>query len=305
LKEGVHSGHASGIVPSSFRILRSLIDRIEDSKTGKMLPETECEVPAQHVKYAKEIVETLGDQIWNTYPWFEKTQRVDESLAENILARTWKPTLCVTGIGGIPNLSEAGNVLRSDTTVKLSIRLPPLVDPKPAMEAIRKRVTENVPYGAHVDFTVEKAGQGWMAPHLHPWLESAIQDSSKQFYGKPARFVGEGGSIPFMAMLGQKFPETQFLVVGVLGPESNAHGPNEFLHLDYANRLTCCVSLVLSRHAQRKTTTTESMDNSSSSSSSAKRQKLETTTLGEKDKEKEKEKDQTNSGKMDYFNHSS
>jgi len=303
----VHSGHASGIVPSSFRILRSLIDRIEDSKTGKMIPETQCEVPTQHVKYAKEIVETLGDQIWKTYPWFEQTQRVEESLVDNVLARTWKPSLCVTGIGGIPNLSEAGNVLRSDTTVKLSIRLPPLVDPKPAIEAMRKRVTENVPYGAHVDFTVDKAGQGWMAPHLHPWLESAIQDSSKQFYGKPARFVGEGGSIPFMAMLGQKFPETQFLVVGVLGPESNAHGPNEFLHLDYATRLTCCVSLVLSRHAQRKkNTTTDSTDhhhnNNNNNSSSVKRQKLETS---EKEKDKEKEKDQSTSGKMDYFNHSS
>jgi len=299
----VHSGHASGIVPSSFRILRSLIDRIEDSKTGKMIPETQCEVPTQHVKYAKEIVETLGDQIWKTYPWFEQTQRVEESLVDNVLARTWKPSLCVTGIGGIPNLSEAGNVLRSDTTVKLSIRLPPLVDPKPAIEAMRKRVTENVPYGAHVDFTVDKAGQGWMAPHLHPWLESAIQDSSKQFYGKPARFVGEGGSIPFMAMLGQKFPETQFLVVGVLGPESNAHGPNEFLHLDYATRLTCCVSLVLSRHAQRKkNTTTDSTDhhhnNNNNNSSSVKRQKLETP-------EKDKEKDPSTSGKMDYFNHSS
>ena len=61
--------------------------------------------------------------------------------------------------------------------------------------------------------------------------------------------MGEGGTIPFMAMLGEQFPNAQFLITGVLGPKSNAHGPNEFLHIEYAKRLTVCVAEVLAAHA--------------------------------------------------------
>jgi acetylornithine deacetylase/succinyl-diaminopimelate desuccinylase-like protein len=68
-------------------------------------------------------------------------------------------------------------------------------------------------------------------------------------FGKPVAFHGEGGSIPFMAMLGEKFPGTQFVVTGVLGPHSNAHGPNEFLHIPFAKKLSVCVATILADHA--------------------------------------------------------
>ena len=71
-------------------------------------------------------------------------------------------------------------------------------------------------------------------------------------FGAPARAMGEGGSIPFMGMLGDRFPEAQFLLTGVLGPGSNAHGPNEFLHLPTGKRLTACVAHVLDAHARRR-----------------------------------------------------
>ena len=86
---------------------------------------------------------------------------------------------------------------------------------------------------------------------MAPWLETALERASQRLFGKPAMYMGEGGSIPFMGMLGEKFPEAQFLITGVLGPGSNAHGPNEFLHLPTARKLTCAVAQILADHASR------------------------------------------------------
>jgi acetylornithine deacetylase/succinyl-diaminopimelate desuccinylase-like protein len=252
LTEGVHSGAASGVVPSTFRILRLLMDRVEDTKTGKMLDEAYVEIPPTQLKYAEDMAGTIGEGVWKTFPWVEGGRPVSTDIKESILNRTWRPTLCVTGVGGIPNLSEAGNVLRQETQVKLSIRTPPTKECQPVIDALGQRLTSDPPYGAKVEFIADKAGQGWMAPPLEEWLETAVNKSSETYYGKPARMFGEGGSIPFMGMLGQKFPAAQFVVVGVLGPSANAHGPNEFLHLDMAKNLTCCVSYILYEHYLHK-----------------------------------------------------
>ncbi len=79
-------------------------------------------------------------------------------------------------------------------------------------------------------------------------MKDAANDASLAYYGRPSAMVGEGGTIPFMGMLGKHFPAAQFLITGVLGPKSNAHGPNEFLHVPYARRLTCCVAQVIAAH---------------------------------------------------------
>ena len=92
---------------------------------------------------------------------------------------------------------------------------------------------------------------GWNAPETAPWLAESMQAASREFFGRDAMYMGTGGSIPFMGMLGQKFPGTQFLVTGLLGPHSNAHGPNEFLHIATGKRLTACVARVLADHAKR------------------------------------------------------
>ena len=173
---------------------------------------------------------------------------------ERVLNRTWRSTLSITGVDGIPPLASAGNVLRPRTTFKLSVRVPPTVDTQRASAALKRLLEKSPPYGAKVTFKGEKSSGGWNAPELAPWLERSADSASRAFFGKPVRYLGEGGSIPFMQMLGRKFPRAQFLVTGVLGPHSNAHGPNEFLHLPTARKLTCCVAQVVHEHSQRATT---------------------------------------------------
>ena len=249
LHEGVHSGDASGVVPSSFRILRSLLSRIEDETTGRILIEDlHVEVPAERLAQAREAARGLDTAVFDKFPFLDGMVPMAEELTDLVLNRTWRPALSVTGVDGMPPLASAGNVLRPFTAVKLSLRLPPTMDGKRAGELLEKALTENPPYGAHVTLDLEKASSGWNAPAMSPWLDRAIDDASRAFFGQPAMYMGEGGSIPFMGMLGEKFPGAQFMITGVLGPHSNAHGPNEFLHIPMGKRVTASVSHVIHQH---------------------------------------------------------
>jgi len=249
LKEGVHSGDASGLVPSSFRILRHLLSRLEDPATGKILPkEFHVEIPEQRLDQAKVMAEVLGDEVTSKYPWAEGVQPVSTDAVELVLNRTWRPALSITGAAGMPALQDAGNVLRPKTSVKVSLRIPPTMDADFAVRRLKQMLEADPPYGARVSFEPEQPGGGWNAPEMAPWLIEAVDRASRTFFEKPAVYMGEGGSIPFMGMLGQKFPQAQFLITGVLGPGSNAHGPNEFLDIPTGRRLTACVAQVLSEH---------------------------------------------------------
>jgi acetylornithine deacetylase/succinyl-diaminopimelate desuccinylase-like protein len=251
LREGVHSGSASGVVASSFRVLRQLLARIEDVETGRMLlPELHVEVPPARLAQIKAAAEALRGEVVDSLPWVPGMRPVTNDLLELILNRTWRPTLSVTGAEGMPPLANAGNVLRPYTAVKLSVRLPPGVDAAKAVSTLKTALEKDPPYGAKVTFTGD-ATAGWDAPALAPWLEKAMEQASRADVGKPAMNMGEGGTIPFMTMLGEKFPDAQFLITGVLGPESNAHGPNEFLHIPMAKGLTCCVAHVVAAHRAR------------------------------------------------------
>ena len=249
LEEGVHSGDASGVVPSSFRILREILSRLEDPQTGTIKPkELYVEIPAQRVEQAKHAATVLGTDIYSKFPWVEGMQPVTHELPELVLNRTWRPQLAVTGIGGIPPLDSAGNVLRPFTAVKLSLRVPPTLDAKQAGQFLKQLLEKNPPYGAKVSFDLEKDGSGWNAPALSPWLAEAVDEASRNQFGAPATYMGEGGSIPFMGMLGEKFPKAQFLITGVLGPHSNAHGPNEFLHIPTGKKVSAVVAEVVAKH---------------------------------------------------------
>lgn len=249
LEEGVHSGDASGVVASSFRILRDVLSRLEDEATGRILPgELHVEIPAQRLEQARRSAEVLGDDVYSKFPFVEGMRPMDEDLAELVLNRTWRPALSVTGMDGMPALDSAGNVLRPFTAVKLSLRLPPTADAVKSGEFLKQLLEKDPPYGAKVSFKLEKAGSGWNAPALAPWLEQAVDEASRTFFGPPAAYMGEGGSIPFMGMLGEKFPGAQFLITGVLGPHSNAHGPNEFLHIPTGKRVSACVAKVVADH---------------------------------------------------------
>ncbi|MGH9422280.1 MAG: M20 family metallopeptidase, partial [Thermoanaerobaculia bacterium] len=246
LSEGVHSGDASGIVPSSFRILRILLDRLEDAKTGRIIPEwLHAEVPADRMAEVRETARILGDEIYSKFPFLPGMQPMGSDPVELLLNRTWRPMLSYTGQAGLPDLVQGGNVLRPKTSLKLSLRVPPTLDASIIDQKLKELLENDPPYGAHVDFEPEKGAGGWEVPKVDSWLAKSIDSASQTFFGKPATTWGEGGSIPFMGMLGQRFPSAQFLITGVLGPHSNAHGPNEFLDIQTGKNVTACVAQVL------------------------------------------------------------
>ncbi|MFK8015351.1 MAG: M20 family metallopeptidase [Gammaproteobacteria bacterium] len=254
LTEGVHSGGASGIVPSSFRVLRSLLSRLEDELTGELLlDELKVDIPQQRIEQADATAKVLGATVADKYPWAGTTRPVVDDVAQQLLNNTWVSTLCVTGVDGMPPLGQAGNVLRPQTHVKLSFRLPPTADPDLAAAAVKRTLESNPPHNAKVTFNVESAMGGWSAPEVAPWLQDSMSAASQDFFGRDVMYMGTGGSIPFMGMLGEKFPGVQFLVTGVLGPHSNAHGPNEFLHIATGKAITACVARVLQDHALQST----------------------------------------------------
>ena len=249
LTEGVHSGDASGIVPSSFRVLRQLLSRLEDEATGNIVvQDLHVDIPPERLEQARRAAQVLGNDVFDKFPFLPGMRPMADDLTEMVLNRTWRPMLSITGADGLPALTSAGNVLRPSTAVKLSLRLPPTLNPRAASDRLRQLLTENPPYGAEVEFEVEKSSTGWNAPTLAPWLEHAINHASHEFFGAPAMYMGEGGTIPFMGMLGEKFPGAQFMITGVLGPHSNAHGPNEFLHIPTGKRVTKVVARVISEH---------------------------------------------------------
>jgi acetylornithine deacetylase/succinyl-diaminopimelate desuccinylase-like protein len=244
----VHSGDASGIVPDSFRIARAVLSRLEDEQSGKLLPpDLHVDIPKQRIEQARISAEVLGGKVFGKFPFAGNSGPVEAENADLILNRTWRPTLTVTGADGLPSLQDAGNVLRPATTLKLSLRLPPTLRGKKALAIVNEILEDRPPYGARVSFKAQAGCDGWNAPETAPWLDTAVAEASESFYGAGPAAMGEGGTIPFMGMLGDKFPAAQFLITGVLGPESNAHGPNEFLHIPSARRLSACVASVLVR----------------------------------------------------------
>jgi len=250
LKEGLHSGAAGGIVASSFRVLRNVLERLEDSHTGHLLlDELHVDIPAQRVEQAQQVAAFLGEKVYSDFPLVEGFAPVHGDPVELLLNNTWRPQLEVTGADGFPSIKSAGNVLRPFTAVKLSIRLPPTTDPKRATAALKKLLEKDPPYGAKVEFVPEDPDAGWSSPLLTPWLEAGVKEASQLFFGNPPLQMGEGGAIPFMGLLGDMFPHAQFVITGVLGPGSNAHGPNEFLHIATGERVTASVALLLNQAA--------------------------------------------------------
>ena len=256
LTEGIHSGDASGLVPSSFRIMRQVLDRLEDSATGRLLPASfHCEVPAERLVQAQATASILGDEIYKRFPWahydcggstvFALPTTTDP--VEALLKRTWQPALSVTGAEGFSDIANAGNVLRPFSAFKLSLRLPPLVEAASAVQELKALLEDNAPYQAKVTFEGLSGATGWNAPDTADWFSSALNDASQAHFGASCGYIGQGGTIPLMNMLSKGFPTAQMMVCGVLGPKSNAHGPNEFLHVPYAKKLTAAVAQVLGR----------------------------------------------------------
>ena len=246
LKEGVHSGDASGVVPSSYRIIRNILERIEDSRDGRIIPsDFWADIPEERKEQARLAGEVLGDTLTNRFPFVRDAKAMSADYGELVLNRTWRPYLSVIGSDHVPPVRDAGNVLRPKTALKLSLRLPPTIDGDYASRKLKQILESDPPYGASVKFELDQSATGWHAPPTADWLAHALHEASESVFSRNAVLMGEGGTIPFMAMLGEYFPNAQFLITGVLGPKSNAHGPNEFLHIPYGKKLTECVAKII------------------------------------------------------------
>jgi acetylornithine deacetylase/succinyl-diaminopimelate desuccinylase-like protein len=250
LEEGQHSGGAGGIVPSSFLILRQLFDRIEDSANGNLHPSLHVEIPDHAVAELAQAAQVLGPKVYERFPWAGNTRPLTDDPLDALLNNCWRPSLATVGLSGAPEVGNAGNTLRPSTSARLTLRLPPTLDAAGAVDAIRNELERDPPFGATVRFDADTAQTGWCAPKFAPWLDTSMNAASQAFFGRPAMRMGCGGTIPFMKMLGDAYPGVQFFVTGVLGPKSNAHGPNEFLEIATGKRVTACVSAVLADHAR-------------------------------------------------------
>ena len=252
ITEGVHSGEASGVVPSSFRIMRQLLDRVEDSSTGHVLvDEMHVTIPVDRRRELTETVATFPEPLASHYPFVDDARPVSDDPVEQMLNHTWRPTLCIVGVDGIPPADRGGNVLRPYTSFQLSFRIPPTADHSAALAALKRILEADPPYGARVTFDHAHSAPGWNAPTFEPWLVDALERASRATFGQSWNAFGEGGTIPFMGMLGEKFPNAQFVITGVLGPGSNAHGPNEFLHIPTGKKVTASIAHILDAHAKR------------------------------------------------------
>ena len=251
LKEGVHSGEVSGIVPSSFMILRSLLDRVEDSKKGKVIGiPFHTVLTSDILKQSKKIAKILGDKAWEQFPWAGETSPLCNEPMECILRRNWEPALTVTGADGIPSVENGGNVLRPWTKIKIGMRLPPNVEASLASQAFKDVVTAHPPFNAKVDYEPVVMSNGWVAKEPKKWLKKSFKKASKSLWGNDFCYLGMGASIPLLNVFSREWPSAEFVVAGVLGPKSNAHGPNEFLHIDYAQKLTASVAYIIAKMAK-------------------------------------------------------
>ncbi|MFD0782513.1 M20/M25/M40 family metallo-hydrolase [Micromonospora azadirachtae] len=247
----VHSGLAGGIVPDSFRILRQLLDRVEDSGTGEIrLPELNATIPDDRHAEVHSLA-SLADRRRPSMPLAGTTRAVTDDAVEQILNNTWRPTLTITGAAGLPGTGEAIPVIRNSTSLRLSVRLPPTVDPEVAARALTEALTVDVPYDASVEVTDLMLIRGWNAPTQSAWLTAALESAERNvFDGVPSRAIGLGGGIPFLEMLGRRYPQAQFLATGAVRPDSNVHAPDEWLSIPFARDLTAVIAHVLDSHAR-------------------------------------------------------
>lgn len=248
LERSVHSGSASSIVPDSFRIARSLLSRVEDEKTGEINdPRLNCPIEPERLKQIRATAEIIGANVFSEFPWYKSAHACQTDVFEAMATRGFKPALCVIGADGLPPCSTAGRVMRQETSLALSMRTPPKLDAKDALDALTEILTANPPYGADVTVTNTSAGDGWMAKMGCEWFDKAIDTSSREVFGCAPAYNCDGASISTLKRMQSHFESAQMLVTGVLGPQSNAHGPDEMLRLDYLEKLTCVIARVLSR----------------------------------------------------------
>jgi acetylornithine deacetylase/succinyl-diaminopimelate desuccinylase-like protein len=245
LTAAVHSGDASGVAPAPLRVATRLLSRLEDPATGEVV--ADFQVPIPKARRAQAEAASRFADLGTALPFDAGVRPVSDDRAELLLNRAWRAQLAVIGLDGLPGVEEAAAVIQPEISLKIGLRLPPTLDANGAADRLKALLEADPPYGSVVRFDTTMIAAGWEAPPLAPWLEDALNEGSVAMFGAASLLFGGGGGIPFLAALAERFPEAQFLVTGVLGPESNAHGPDEFLHLPTAKRVTAVLAVILNR----------------------------------------------------------
>lgn len=250
LSQGLHSGLSGGLVPDSFMITRKILDRIEDPETGILKnQELYVQIPKERDTQMDEMIKILGDKkILESIPWYQNTQPLEKDIKNTVVRNTWKPTLTITGCDGIPDIEHAGNVIRPYTELCLSFRLPPLIDSAKAGQLIKAELEKDPPFNAKVEANIINTGDGWSLSSFSERLRNILNIASQRFFLKDMGFFGEGGSVPFVQFFNNMYPKADFAVLGVNGPFSNIHGPDENLNLDFCQRLIMCLTFLVSEY---------------------------------------------------------
>lgn len=245
---GVHSGSFSGIVPDPFTVAMTLLGRIQHPETGEILLDTlQAQIPALRLKQIQEVSLRMGDQIWKTAPLLENVQPKYGNNDAILIQSTWKPSLTIIGIDGIPSIQNAGNVIQGSVSLRLSFRIPPGIDIDNALQSINDCFTQNIPYGCSVTWNSLEYLPGWCAPSHSVKYEKLFHDAGEQVFEEKTLACGQGASIGFIPKFEKLFPKTEIILIGVLGPQSNAHSPNEALNVLYTQKLIETIAIVLSK----------------------------------------------------------
>eukprot|EP01083_Nonionella_stella_P046907 125601_1 len=254
LREQLHSGEGSGVIADTARVHRMLLNRVEDVNTGYVtVPETHCVIPEAHQNYVDKATCILKEGVFNEMPLLAGIKPVTDDCKQLLMNQLWEPTMTVIANdhGSLPPL-PGSNIIRTETNMRLSFRLPPCVVPEKALEAVKATLLkEPLPYGAKVTFENTMMGSGWASNSAAGgWLETSITDSSTTFFGKAAAFKGMGGSIPIINDFQGRYTDAEIIVSGVAGPQSNMHAVNETLDVPAVKKLTSAFAKILADHAE-------------------------------------------------------
>ena len=243
---GVHSGHGSGVMPSSFRLARQLLSRIEDENTGEIKPEwLHIEITDKMREQATKIIE-MNSESTDDFPLLDGVQKQVNDPLDIFLTMNLSPSLSIIGADGIPSIQDAGNVLRTNTDLKISIRTPPGISAEKVAVKVQELLEKDPPNGAHVSAKMTEVADGFLSPELPEKLSDMLTKSGKKFYGNEPMSLFIGGTIPVMAMLQSRYPDSKFIITGAGGPGGNAHGPDEKLHIPTAKKVTKCMAATVS-----------------------------------------------------------
>ena len=241
----MHSGLATGVVPSASRIFRMLLARIENPETGHIINEIASPPLTDEFRTYAETVARDVPGFLESYDLPVGLSAAGDTLHETVANNLVRAGLEITGITGLPEAHTSGNVSVGKITTRVSVRIPPGVDPDTVATEFKRIFEENPPYGAKVTYEFQSGDWGWMAKPFTPGMAKRLSQTTQSIFGTEPGLLGVGASIPFVQIMVQHFPKAEHILTGVLSQASHAHGPNENMSVRKVKRITEFVAAFL------------------------------------------------------------